>query len=100
VKPFKRYLARHNPATDANQKGIVDNLRAIGASVWPLSGKGIPDLLVGYRGDTFLLEVKIDHHAQLRPAQKAFHESWRGGPIAVVTSFDEACAAIGAKVSR
>jgi len=45
---------------DANQKDIVVALRAIGAEVTHLHavGKGVPDLLVSYRGFWFVLEVK------------------------------------------
>ena len=45
---------------DANQGEIVDALRAVGAKVQPLHmvGEGVPDLLVRYRGDLHLVEVK------------------------------------------
>jgi Holliday junction resolvase len=44
---------------DANQEQIVSALRARGAGVRVISqGDGIPDLLVGYRGFTILMEVK------------------------------------------
>ena len=45
---------------DANQTEIVKALRQVGASVQSLAstGKGCPDLLVGFRGVNWLLEVK------------------------------------------
>ncbi len=42
-------LHRYNPKRDKNEPAIVKTLEANGCLVWPLSGKGIPDLLVFYR---------------------------------------------------
>ena len=47
---------RRAARVDANQIQIVSALRAAGAYVWII---GLPvDLLVGYKGHTFLVEVK------------------------------------------
>ena len=44
---------------DDNQNDIVTALRKAGATVRIISqGEGIPDLLVGFRGETMLMEVK------------------------------------------
>lgn len=43
---------------DQNEGEIVDALRAVGAHVTPISGKGAPDLLVRFRGIVVGLEVK------------------------------------------
>ena len=44
---------------DANEKEIVDAIEGIGAVVERLSGSaGLPDLLVGYKGQTRLAEIK------------------------------------------
>lgn len=43
---------------DTSEKPIVQALRALGARVWSISGKGAPDLLVLYRGAYTPLEVK------------------------------------------
>lgn len=53
----RRFRAGH---TDGNQAAIVAALRSVGCSVVDLSatGGGVPDLLVGRVGVTFLLEVK------------------------------------------
>jgi Holliday junction resolvase len=85
-----RYRAR----VDANHKEIVDALRDIGASVVSLApiGKGCPDLLVGYRGRNYLLEVKTEKGA-LKPLQVTFAELWRG-QVVVVRSIDEAIMAV------
>lgn len=43
---------------DQSEPAIVDALRAVGAEVWYLSGSGIPDLLIRFRGIWTPLEVK------------------------------------------
>ena len=45
---------------DRNQPDIIKALRYAGATVQPTHtlGKGCPDLLVGFRGENFLLEIK------------------------------------------
>ena len=75
---------------DANQKEIVDSLRKVGCSVQSLHtiGKGCPDLLVGYRGENTLLEVKVGN-AQLTPDEEDWQNQWRGG-VTTVTSSEEA----------
>lgn len=51
---------RARPRIDANQPDIVKALRKMGAFVQSLAavGDGCPDLLVGFRGKTYLIEVK------------------------------------------
>jgi len=86
---------------DANQARLVDALRRAGASVQHLHavGKGCPDIAVGYRGVTYLLEIKDGDNPpsrqKLTPDEAAWHDAWRGHVI-VVASIDEALAAIGA----
>jgi hypothetical protein len=50
------------PRVDNNQQEIIDALRAVGATVQPLNAVkcGCPDLLVGYRGKNYLMEVKTE----------------------------------------
>ena len=87
---------------DANQAVITKALRAIGASVQPLHtvGDGCPDLLVGYRGTNWLLEVKDGSKPpsarQLTPEQAQWHGYWRG-PVHIVTSVDEAILLIASR---
>ena len=80
---------------DANQPAIVSALRKVGCTVQSLAavGKGVPDLLVGYQGKTYLLEVK-DGKWTLTPDQVDWHGKWKGGPLRVVASIDEAIEAI------
>ena len=86
---------------DANQDQIVTVLRAAGATVQSLAGvgKGVPDLLVGYQGQTLLLEVKDGFKSPSRQLltedQLRWHGSWKGGSLAVVDSPDAALRMIG-----
>ena len=90
---------RRAARTDANQENIVKSLRALGATVRFLSqGEGIPDLLVGFKGKTFLLEVKDGEKPpsarKLTPPEQKFFDEWRGGSLAIVNSVDEAIAVV------
>lgn len=95
---------------DSNEAEIVEALKAAGASVQRLNETGTPDLLVGYQGQTFLLEVKRSgkrvrvakhgHHDAdergLARTQQLWWDRWKGRLPLVVTSIAEALAAIGA----
>ena len=75
---------------DANHVSVVKALRKAGATVQSLAGvgKGVPDLLVGIRGRTALMEVKdgakVTSARQLTPDQLVWHGAWQGGTLAVV----------------
>ena len=88
---------RHAARVDENQEAIVKALRKVGASV-EVIGQPV-DLLVGFRGGTFVLEVKDGRKAPsarvLTPTQERFFRTWRGGPAVKVESVGEALAAIG-----
>jgi len=81
---------------DANQPAIVQALRAFGATVQPLHtvGAGVPDLLVGYRGRTALVEVKDGlrppSERRLTTDQQEWHGNWRGGTLAIVCDVESA----------
>ena len=55
---------------------------------WHMVGRGCPDLLVGYRGVNYLLEVKDGEKPKsaqkLTPDEDAWHFMWMG-QVAVVT---------------
>lgn len=100
---------RYRTRADANQKGIDKALRSVGASVVSLGavGGGCPDRLVGYKGQTFLIETKnrereksqsIASRANLMrtPDQTKFHAAWQGQPVAIAYSPDDALRIIGA----
>lgn len=79
-----------NAKTDKNQAEIVRALRGIGASVQSLApvGKGVPDLLVGYNGVNFLMEVKMDK-GKLTDDQVQWHGAWMG-KVYIVRSIEDA----------
>ncbi|MBV8760125.1 MAG: hypothetical protein JO257_22730 [Deltaproteobacteria bacterium] len=100
---------------DGNEPGIVDALRSVGATVCRLNESGIPDLLVGFRGGMYLLEVKrplgarggLPEHREheggrgdMTEAQVRWWEAWRGPAPAIVRTPAEALAAIGADVKE
>ena len=90
---------RRAARVDDNQSQIVDALRAIGATVRVVTqGGGLPDLLVGFRGHTILMEVKDGDKPPskraLTPAEQKFFDEWRGGLVVVVNSIDEAIATL------
>jgi hypothetical protein len=66
---------RRAAKVDANQAEIVKALKSIGCDVEAI---GLPlDLLCGYRGVNWLLEVKVKR-GTLTKGQKEFLERWRG----------------------
>ena len=79
---------------DANQKKIVEQLRKIGASVTVTSmiGEGFPDVVVGFRGKNFLIEIKDESKSpsqrKLTPDEQRWHLRWRG-QAAICKNFDE-----------
>ncbi len=99
---------------DANQKVIVAALEDAGATVTHLHevGKGCPDILVGYgkqehetllevvytEGSNYLMEIKDGSKPpskrKLTPAQKKWHNEWRG-QVAIVYDIDDALRVIG-----
>ena len=87
---------RRAAIVDGNQAGIVLALRQIGATVHITSGlgQGYPDLNVGLRGVTYLLEVKRPGE-KLTEAEARWHEQWQGHCV-IVYSVDDALKAVGA----
>jgi hypothetical protein len=84
-----RYAAR----VDKNQEQIVSALRAVGAYVWII---GLPvDLLVGYKGHTFLVEVKNGHRKRLTALQEDFFANWSGSTLARIDGPEAALRMIG-----
>ena len=64
---------------DSNQDGIVKLLEEHGATVQKLTsnGHGCPDLLVGYGGRNFLMEIKT-RRGKLNQEQLEWHGWWAG----------------------
>lgn len=87
----KGYIPRFRQKLDENHRAIVATLQYNGALVGDLSnaGGGIPDLVVGFRGVLFLVEVKTPKGA-LSPKQKEFFAQWSEYPTLVIRTVDEA----------
>ena len=92
---------RRAARVDRNQAALIKVLRKLGATVQPLHmvGRGVPDLLVGFRGKTLLVELKDGEKSasrrKLTPDQSEWISAWRGGRVHVVTSVDDVLAACG-----
>lgn len=82
---------------DGNQPEIVAALRKAGATVQHLHmvGRGCPDLLVGYKNNTWLYEVK-QLGESLTPMELEWLQTWQGGEARVVYSAEDALKIIGA----
>jgi Holliday junction resolvase len=76
---------------DNNQLEIVKAFRSMGATVLNLSGvgKGCPDLLIGYKGISVLVEIKSKTGKFTEPQLK-FMEQWQGGAVNRIDSVDGA----------
>lgn len=102
-------IHRQAAKRDANEPEIIAALKAAGCSVQQLSGKGIPDLLVGMteyyeltcpdgtvnfdrRIVNLLMEVKAPK-AKLTEDQATWHSEWRG-QVVIVRSIEDALAAV------
>jgi len=105
-----RFVPRHGKAqgkglrrahkVDGNQALIVKALRKAGATVAITSavGDGFPDLVVGFRGLNYLLELKDSGQPpskrHLTPEQGKFFEKWKGEAY-VAETVEQALRSIG-----
>lgn len=102
-------MSRYVKRRDGNEPAVIAALVAAGAAVQQLDGDGLPDLLVSYRSELMLLEVKLplgprgglperrDHEGgrgDLTRAQVKWWASWKGKPPVIVRTPEEAIAAI------
>lgn len=80
--------------TDTNQSTVVRDLRKMGVSVLILSGvgEGCPDLCCGFRGRTYLFEVKDGNkrpsERRLTEDEKVFHLAWNGQVDVIETALE------------
>jgi hypothetical protein len=81
VSEWQRAVATGGRRDDA-EPGVVKAFEAGGATVKKLSGKDVPDLLVGFLRETHLVEVKTNK-AKLRDGQAEFARTWLGSPVVV-----------------
>ena len=83
---------------DGNHTAVRQALEVCGATVLDLSGvgEGAPDLCVGFRGKTYLIEIKNSalppSKRRLTGPQQRFHSWWRGSTIHIVESVNAALA--------
>lgn len=97
----KKAAMRYGAKKDANHHEVVAALEKAGASVLDMSaiGGGFPDLIVGFRNLTLLMEIKNPKTAYGRRGfnknQVRWQESWRGGPVALVDGPEAALRALG-----
>lgn len=98
---------RTNAKIDINQPEIVQALRQVGATVKSVAQlKNCFDILVGYRGEDYKMEIKNPEHMtkaqqadpalSLTPGEREFKESWRGSTYHIVTTKEQALEIIGA----
>jgi hypothetical protein len=84
---YMRLAAR----TDSNQSDIVQAMRDLGATVTSMHqlGKGIADLLVSWRQQWFVMEVKASAKEKLTEDQIDWIGKQRAA-VVIITSPDEA----------
>lgn len=85
-------MTYYKKRVDDNQKQLVHTFIALGASVLNLStvGRGCPDLLIGYKGKSVLVEIKRNSKATFTDPQVKFMQDWRGGAVSRIDSVDAA----------
>ena len=81
--------------TDSNHAEIIKALRKIpNLSVFSTHevGKGFPDIVIGYKGINYLIEIKDGNKPpsarKLTDAELKFHNNWHG-QIKIITNLDE-----------
>ena len=91
---------RRAAKVDVTQAGIVQALKRAGVTVQHLHsvGSGCPDILCGFRGANWLLEIKPNigspSDKNLRTNQVKWHGGWKG-QVAVVSTPEQALSIIG-----
>lgn len=92
-------LHRINAKRDISEPDIIETLQKHGAVVHRVSGKGIPDLLIGYRGRTYLAEAKTGKRG-LNNNQVKFFDEWRGYPPVIFRTVDDVIEWINSPAAR
>lgn len=80
-------VRRRAARVDLNQEEVVAELRRLGISVELLHqiGRGVPDLLLGFAGRNFLIELKSTKKGILTLDEENWHQSWNGQVETCVT---------------
>lgn len=77
-------MPKYKARIDRNQVEIVKTFRQYGASVVHTHtlGRGFPDIVVGYQGNNFLIEIKDwlkpESQRKLTEAEQEFSNNWKG----------------------
>lgn len=94
-------MVRRAAKVDDNHREVKKALLSVpGVTVADTAGagNGFPDLVVGFRGRNYLIEIKDGDKPpskrRLTPLQKGFHAIWTG-QVSVVMNETEALEAIG-----
>jgi hypothetical protein len=81
--------------TDSNHAEIIKALRKIpNLSVFSTHevGKGFPDIVIGYKGINYLIEIKDGNKPpsarKLTDCEVKFHQDWNG-QISIIKNLDE-----------
>lgn len=76
---------RYAKKADRNQPAIVALMKEVGATVQHTHhlGQGFPDLVVGYQGRTYLVEIKTED-GDLTPREAEWHEWWKGEKVWII----------------
>lgn len=84
------FYQHRNQHRDANHKAIVAALNYHGCIVADLAnaGGGVPDLVCGYRGVLFYVEIKTAT-GSLSKKQREFFDAWIEYPALVLRSADD-----------
>lgn len=88
----------YHSKVDKNQPEILRCLKKAGISYKPVHQiKGFCDIIVGFKGENYLFEIKLNKKAKLTIDEQKFHDNWKGS-IYIVTSFNEILDVIYGKV--
>jgi len=95
-------MRRYGARVDANQGEVVDAIRAVGGVVTYLFkvGDGVADLLVSFRGQWYVFEVKDGAKVASRRALNPEEKKWiaeQRAPVHVVNNAAEALAKLEAQ---
>jgi hypothetical protein len=88
-------IHRYAAARDLNERAIVRALKKAGYTVERLSGKGVPDLLVGKHNRIWLIEVKSEKNPLTTPQFEWIQ--WFKGNVGVCRTVAQALAYVKEK---
>ena len=82
---------------DENQKAILDDLKRLHINYFVASdvGAGFPDIVIGFRGINWFIEIKTETGKQTK-SQIKFEKEWQG-QYAICRSTEQVLEVIGAK---